>query len=127
GGKPPTAAPQRESAHGCERQHGGYHDRSGKHACLQRQAGAPHSREVPRRQSAGAEANTLPSMVTWKLRSSFSPSQVEAGYQEVPGHAFQLPTIDLPPVASVTWNWQTLPGCTPVTLISICVPQGSGR
>src|SRR4029077_4272538 len=80
-----------------------------------------------RNQSAGADATTLPSMITWKLRTSSSPSQVEGGYQEVPCHTFQLPTIALPPVASVTWNWQTLPGCRPVTVTYICVPQGSCR
>src|SRR5262249_59834195 len=60
-------------------------------------------------------------------RRSFSASQVDAGYQASPCHSTQLPTTEVPPVLSVTWSSQTLPGRRPVTLASICVPHGSCR
>src|SRR5262249_20874601 len=60
-------------------------------------------------------------------RRSFSASQVDAGYQALLCHSTQLPTTEVPPVLSVTWSSQMLPGRRPVTLASICVPHGSFR
>src|SRR5215471_12946649 len=114
--QPPVAPLPGEAADCREREDGGGHDGSRSHARVQHPPTHSHSQAPRLGQSADAQA-----------RASMSLTADDAGYHAEPCQYRQLPSGMTLPWLSTTTSWHTAPGHRPVTLLSITVPDFTGR
>src|SRR5215470_2421574 len=135
----PPVAPLPDEAAGCrEHEDGGGHDGSCSHARVKHRPTHSHSQPstwlTPTSSldpfavaQAWAEATTLPPVVSSKVWPSMSLTQDEPGYHADPLQNTQLPSGMTLPWPSTTTSWHLAPCHRPVTLVSIIVPDSTGR